>query len=62
MVHTKFDVNMPKHCIDMASSVILASCLKFVVVICENCFVYQHEIHNFLLWSAWSEDDMIRFW
>ncbi len=60
MVHTKFGVNIPKHCRDTASSVILASCLKFVAVVCENCFVYQHEIHNFL--SAWSEDDMNRFW
>ncbi len=34
MAHTKFGVNMPKHCRDMASSVILASCLKFVVVVC----------------------------
>ncbi len=59
MTHTKFGVNMPKHCRDMASSVILASCLKLVVVVCENCCVYQHKIHNFL--SAWSEDDMIRF-
>ncbi len=60
MEHTTFGVNMPKHCKDTASSVILASCLKFVVVVCENCLVYHHKIHNFL--SAWSEDDMIPFW
>ncbi len=36
MTHTKFGVNMPKHCRDMASSVILASCLKLVVVVCET--------------------------
>ncbi len=48
MAHTKFGVNMPKHCRDTASSVILASCLKFVVVVCENRFVYQHKIHKFL--------------
>ncbi len=57
MAHTKFGVNMPKHCRDTASSVILASCLKFVVVVCENCLVYHHKIHNFL--SACSEDDLI---
>ncbi len=60
MVHTKLGVNIPKYCRDTASSVILASFLKFVAVVCENGFAYQHKIHNFL--SAWSEDDMIRFW
>ncbi len=59
MAHTKFGVNLPKHCRDTASSVILASCLKIVAVVCVNRFVYQHNIHKFL--SAWSEDDDLLF-
>ncbi len=60
MTHTKFGVNMPKHCRDTASSLILASCLKFVAVVCENGLVYQHKIHTFL--PAWSEDYMNLCW
>ncbi len=48
MAHTKFGVYMPKHCRDTALRVIMASCLKFVAVVCENGLVYQHKIHNFL--------------
>ena len=60
MAHTKFGVSMLKHCRDTASSVILASCLKFVAVVCDNGFVYRYKIHNIL--SAQSEDHLIQFW
>ncbi len=51
----KFGVNMSKLCRDTASDAVWHLSRKFVDALNENCFVYRHEIHNFL--PAWSEDD-----
>ena len=60
MAHTKFGANMSKLCRDTASDVFWHLTNKFIDALNENLFVYQHEIHNFLL--TWSKDDPNQIW
>ncbi len=46
MAHAKFGVNMPKHCRDTASSVVLASCLKFISVACKTVLSINTKFTN----------------
>ncbi len=53
--HTKFGLNMLKHCRDIASCALCQiSCALY-----KNGLTIQLEFHKFLL--AWSEDDLHQF-